>query len=155
MHQGTVYWVSATFWTIRTGTIPASRFFPVKTGVNLMSGKNRFLPAETQPWSEWRLLNIWDSSRNRRSTAISRRKWRHTSGCQRQARRSWAQRFGHCKRSVHWHLMRRRRRWCREWFAVHLGQEALRQASHSTQTVSEWVSSFLTAHQHIRKEDIV
>ena len=151
MHQGTVYWVSATFWTIRTGTIPASRFFPVKTGVNLMSGKNRFLPAETQPWSEWRLLNIWDSSRNRRSTAISRRKWGHTSGCQRQACRSWAQRFGHCKRSVHWHLTRRRRR----WFAVHLGQEALQQASHSTQTVSEWVSSFLTAHQHIRKEDIV
>jgi len=27
LYQETEYWVGATFWTIRTGTIPASRFF--------------------------------------------------------------------------------------------------------------------------------
>ena len=33
------------------------RLKPIKTGLNLMSGKNRILPAETQPW--FAVLELW------------------------------------------------------------------------------------------------
>jgi len=64
MHQDTVYWVNVTFWTVRTGTIPASLVF---SSLNRMSGKNRLLPAETQPWVEkyhpWETFGIKNSNR--------------------------------------------------------------------------------------------